>query len=54
MTKGKNKHYLVKRVRHLLNSNLEFFTKVSGHKLNAMGYGGGPHKSGFKDSSKDD
>ena len=53
MTKGENKRFWVRKVRRLLNANLEFFTKVSGHKLNAMHYGCKPSKSSFRDDTKE-
>lgn len=50
-TKKQNRRHAVRRARRILNKAVDFVTKVSGRKLNAIRYGAGLGRSAVRDNS---
>lgn len=53
-TKKQNRRYIVRKIRRILNQNLDVLTKTSGHFLNGIGYGSGLSKKHLRDNSRDE
>ena len=50
MTKKQNRRHTTRKERRVLNNNIEFFTKVSGYKLQRFHYRGVITENNVKDT----